>query len=128
MWPIDEWAEKHIAEAQQRGDFDALPGSGKPLCLDDDSHVPESLRAGYRLLKNAGCLPPELEQRREAVTLSNVLRSLSREHPDYIPLSKRLALLELRLLQAGMDTAFLREEYAEAFAARFVTDDKGAPQ
>lgn len=64
MWLLDQWAERHIIEAQRKGEFDNLPGRGEPLILDDDSHVPAELRAGYRLLKNAGCLPPELEQRR----------------------------------------------------------------
>lgn len=60
MWLLDQWAERHIIEAQRKGEFDNLPGRGEPLILDDDSHVPAELRAGYRLLKNAGCLPPEL--------------------------------------------------------------------
>ncbi len=53
MWLLDQWAERHIAEAQAKGEFDNLAGSGEPLILDDDSHVPPELRAGYRLLKNA---------------------------------------------------------------------------
>ena len=73
MWLLDQWAERHITEAQSKGEFDNLPGSGEPLILDDDSHVPPELRAGYRLLKNAGCLPPELEQRREAIQLLDCL-------------------------------------------------------
>ena len=56
MWLLDQWAERHILDAQTKGEFDNLPGSGEPLTLDDDSHVPAELRAGYRLLKNAGCL------------------------------------------------------------------------
>ena len=52
MWLLDQWAERHITEAQSKGEFDNLPGSGEPLILDDDSHVPPELRAGYRLLKN----------------------------------------------------------------------------
>lgn len=51
MWLLDQWAERHITEAQSKGEFDNLPGSGEPLILDDDSHVPPELRAGYRLLK-----------------------------------------------------------------------------
>lgn len=65
MWLLDQWAERHITDAQTKGEFDNLPGSGEPLALDDDSHVPPELRTGYRLLKNAGCLPPELEQRKK---------------------------------------------------------------
>ena len=40
MWLLDQWAERHIAEAQAKGEFDNLVGSGEPLILDDDSHVP----------------------------------------------------------------------------------------
>ena len=51
MWLLDQWAERHILDAQSKGEFDNLTGSGEPLALDDDSHVPPELRAGYRLLK-----------------------------------------------------------------------------
>lgn len=57
MWLLDQWAERHIIEAQRKGEFDNLPGRGEPLILDDDSHVPAELRAGYRLLKNAAVFP-----------------------------------------------------------------------
>ncbi|MEG1653778.1 MAG: DUF1992 domain-containing protein [Hafnia sp.] len=119
MFLVDEWAERHINAALKRGELNNLSGEGKPLVLDDDSHVPAELRAGYRLLKNAGCLPPEIEQRNEAATIASILRSLSREHPDYSELNKKLALLEFRLRQAGMSTDFLHAEYVEHFAQRF---------
>ena len=72
---LDALAERHIADAQARGDFDELPGSGAPLTLDDDALVPEELRAAYRLLKNAGCLPPELEANAEMRELERLLRN-----------------------------------------------------
>ncbi|WP_312997375.1 DUF1992 domain-containing protein [Leclercia sp.] len=118
MWLLDLWAERHILDAQRQGEFDNLPGSGQPLMLDDDSHVPAELRAGYRMLKNAGCLPPELEQRKEAVELAQLLDSVkqgSAEHTDY---SRRLALLELKLRQAGVNTDFLRGDYADRLASK----------
>jgi len=118
MWLLDQWAERHILDAQRQGEFDNLPGSGHPLMLDDDSHVPAELRAGYRMLKNAGCLPPELEQRKEAVELAQLLDSVrqgSAEHTDY---SRRLALLELKLRQAGVNTDFLRGDYADRLASK----------
>ncbi|NDJ56121.1 DUF1992 domain-containing protein [Enterobacteriaceae bacterium 4M9] len=113
MWIIDQWAERHIEDALRDGAFDNLPGCGEPLVLDDDSLIPVELRAGYRLLKNAGCLPPELETRKEALELQDLLRSVQEQHPDYQALSKRLALLELRLRQAGLSTNFLHGEYAD---------------
>ena len=113
MWLLDQWAERHILDAQRQGEFDDLPGSGQPLKLDDDSHVPPELRAAYRMLKNAGCLPPELEQRKEAIELSQLLSTVKEgtaAHADY---TRRLALLELKLCQAGASTEFLRGDYAE---------------
>ena len=113
MWLLDQWAERHITDAQRRGEFDNLPGQGEPLVLDDDSAVPEELRSGYRLLKNAGCLPPELEQRKEAIELADILKGIRREDVRYQELSRRLTLLELKLQQAGINTDFLRGDYAE---------------
>ncbi|MBX8462017.1 DUF1992 domain-containing protein [Enterobacter sp. RIT637] len=111
MWLLDQWVERHISDAQRKGEFDNLPGSGEPLVLDDDSHIAPELRAGYRLLKNAGCLPPELEQRREAVELRDLLKSVRKDDPRHSELSRRLTLIELKLRQAGMSTDFLHGEY-----------------
>lgn len=112
MWLLDQWAERHIIDAQRKGEFEDLRGAGQPLVLDDDSHVPVELRAGYRLLKNAGCLPPELEQRKEAIQLLDLLEGLRQDDPQYHEVRRHLLLLELKLRQAGLSTEFLRGEYA----------------
>ncbi len=122
MWLIDQWAERHIIEAQKKGDLDNLPGEGEPLVLDDDSFVPESLRAGYRLLKNAGCLPPELEQRREALELHELLQGIKETEAEYHEVSQRVALLELKLRQAGLSTDFLHGSYGMRVKERFSED------
>ena len=123
MWLFDEWVERHISDAQRKGEFDNLPGSGEPLVLEDDSHIAPELRAGYRLLKNAGCLPPELEQRREAVELVDLLKSVHNDDPRHIELSRRLTLIELKLRQAGMSTDFLRGEYCERLMQRIEEEE-----
>ncbi len=66
-------AEKRIEEALAQGAFDNLPGQGKPLHLEDMSHVPAELRMAYKILSNAGCLPPELEERKEIKRLADLL-------------------------------------------------------
>ncbi|PWC14815.1 hypothetical protein DDT52_20460 [Brenneria roseae subsp. roseae] len=119
MWLIDEMVERHIARALQEGAFDNLPGSGRPLALDDDSAVPPDLRVAYRLLKNAGCLPVELQERKEALELTDILRTICRESPDYQEASQRLRVLELSLRQKGMNTDFLHGEYASLLKKRF---------
>lgn len=111
MWLIDQWAERHILNAQRKGELSGLPGEGKPLTLDDDSDIPAELRAGYRLLKNAGCLPPELMERKEALELCDLLCTVSQSDPRHAVLQKKLTLLELKLRQAGVNTDFLHGDY-----------------
>ena len=66
-------AERKIREAMERGEFSGLPGAGKPLNLDDDSMVPGELRVAYRILRNAGLVPPELELRKEILSLRDLI-------------------------------------------------------
>ncbi|MEG2005120.1 MAG: DUF1992 domain-containing protein [Bilophila sp.] len=67
-------AEQRIREAQSQGTFDNLPGQGQPLQLEDDSQVPEDLRLAYKMLRNAGFAPPELEDRKEAQSIMEFLK------------------------------------------------------
>ena len=114
---IDQIAERHIAAAQRDGQFDQLAGAGAPLVLEDDSLVPEALRAGYRLLKNAGYIPPELEQRRELLQLCDLLGQCASDSPQQQALLRRLRQLELRLRIKGIDTAFI-QHYLQSLAGR----------
>ena len=77
MWLIDQLAEQHILQAMDRGEFDELPGTGRPLQFDEDPLIPEPLRAGYRLLKNAGYLPPELQTLREIRNVEALLARIA---------------------------------------------------
>jgi|SRR5208283_589730 len=73
---IAKIAEAKISEAMKRGEFDNLSGAGKPLCLEDETWVPEDLRAAHKVLKNAGCLPLELEIRKEIITLKDLIDTI----------------------------------------------------
>ncbi|WP_337012461.1 DUF1992 domain-containing protein [Pantoea sp. AS142] len=119
MWLVDELAEQHIQAAMAKGELSNLPGSGKPLQLDDDSHVPPELRAGYRILKNSGFLPPELELRREYLEINKLIHQIDPSEQRYQSYCHRLQLLELRLRQAGMSTNFLHGSYSNAIQHRF---------
>lgn len=76
---LDALAEQQIRDAQARGEFEDLPGSGAPLAFEDDALIPEELRAAYRLLKNAGYLPPELEYCRELRDIETLLQQAQSE-------------------------------------------------
>src|SRR4030042_5328585 len=96
MDPLVLIAEEKIREAMARGEFDNLPGAGKPLALEDDSMVPEDLRVSYKILKNAGCLPPELELRQEIVKLKDLVASMEDE-AEKLKQMRRLNFLMMKV-------------------------------
>jgi len=69
-------AERRIAEAMLNGEFDNLEGRGKPLVFEDETWIPEDLRMAYRFLKNAGCIPPELEARNEVINMCALINTI----------------------------------------------------
>lgn len=75
MDPLDKVAEQRILDAIAAGEFDALPGLGKPLELEDLSLLDPELRASYLLLRGANALPEELSLRKEMVTLGDLVRA-----------------------------------------------------
>jgi len=87
-------AERRILEAQQQGAFDDLPGKGKPLIFEDLTGVPEELRMGYKILKNAGFIPPELQLQQEIISLRELLERCSDEEERKL-LKKRLSEKQL---------------------------------
>ncbi len=65
---IKDWesgVEKTIREAIERGEFDHLPGKGKPLNLDENPYAPEDWRMAYKLLSDAGMAPEWVEQSKD---------------------------------------------------------------
>jgi hypothetical protein len=76
---FDDIIEKRIQESLAKGEFDSLPGRGKPLQLEDDSHIPEDLRLAYKVLKNANCLPPEVELRKDILQMKDMLDAIPDE-------------------------------------------------
>jgi hypothetical protein len=88
-------AENKIRAAMRAGAFDDLPGAGKPLPPDDAERVPEDLRVGYRVLKNAGVLPVEIELRKSILRLGDLLRACNDER-EAGKLRRELRAAELR--------------------------------
>jgi len=59
-----DYVEEQIQEAQARGEFDNLPGFGKPLDLDSNQFAGDKALA-YSMLKQNGFAPPEIELAKE---------------------------------------------------------------
>ncbi len=119
MWLIDRLAEEHIREAQARGEFNNLPGAGRPLVLDNHAAVPEELRAGYRLLRNSGYLAPEVLFYRE-ISRAEQLLALAREPDRRSDCLQRIASLvtSLNLARRGPENLQLQQVCFEKFRRR----------
>jgi hypothetical protein len=99
---LERLAEERIRDAIQRGEFDNLPGRGKPLNLEDDRHIPDDLRLAYKILKNADCLPPELELKKEISKAEELLSSMKDEGEKYRHLQKlNFLIMKLNEMRKG---------------------------
>ncbi|MEH7417891.1 DUF1992 domain-containing protein [Neobacillus drentensis] len=67
-------SEDRIKKAYQDGEFDALPGFGKPMQLEDLSAIPEELRMAYKIMKNAGYTEEEGRLRQEMMGIEELLK------------------------------------------------------
>ena len=76
---LDKIVEEAIKKAQKRGEFDNLPGKGKPIDLSEYFETPEEVRVAQSVLKNAGMTSPEVELLKEIARLREVLAATKDE-------------------------------------------------
>ena len=94
--------EKRIKKAREEGVFDDLPGQGEPLLIVDDSHIPEDLRLVHKILKNADCLPPELQLRKEIRQMEDMLENIPDEKEKYRQIKKiNYKIMQLNMMGKG---------------------------
>ena len=85
---FEKLVEERILAAQRNGEFEGLEGAGKPLEPEDMSRVPQELRIAYKILKNADCLPPEIELQKEIITTEKMLAGVEDEQERYKVMKK----------------------------------------
>jgi hypothetical protein len=90
--------EEKIREAQERGDFDDLPGRGKPLDHSQYFSAPEELRVAHHLLRNAGFVPEQVELLREIGELREQFRACN----DEIERNRLLREIERRRIKLDL--------------------------
>ena len=89
-------AERRIAQAIEDGTLRTDSWKNKPLPLDDDSFVPDDLKMAYKILKNSGYIPPEVETRKEIQKLEDLISQTEDEH-QRIRQMKKLNVLLMKL-------------------------------
>ena len=126
MFPgFDKIIEERIQRAQQKGEFKNLAGSGKPLVLEDDHHIAEELRLAYKILKNADCLPPEVELKKEIKRTEDLLSGMQDTAEKYRTLKKlNFLIMKLNTIRNGSIEFELPQQYSTRLVQRFETAKK----
>ena len=104
---FEKIVEERILKAQKKVDFENLIGSGKPLKLNENYYIPEELRLAYKILKNADCLPPEIELKKEIKQTEDLLAGMQETCEKYSIL-KKLNFLIMKL-NTMRDTSIMNE-------------------
>ena len=73
---FDRIVEAIIKDAMERGEFDNLPGKGKPIDLTEYFETPEDVRLAHSILKNAGMTSREVDLLKEIAELKQVHAAL----------------------------------------------------
>ncbi|WP_079911669.1 DnaJ family domain-containing protein [Paenibacillus sp. 32352] len=102
-------AEEKIQKAIRQGEFDRLPGDGKPLPPDELENVPEELRVGFKILKNAGLIPEEMLLRKEMVTLGDLIAACQ-DDTERERLQNELTVKKLRYQSLMSDRGWLASD------------------
>jgi hypothetical protein len=88
-------AERRISQAIQEGKLQNDAWRNRPLPREE-WQGPEDLRMAYKILKNAGYLPPEIETKKEIAQLEELLAATEDEHVRLKQL-KKLQFLTIKL-------------------------------
>ena len=89
MFPgFERIIEERIRKAQQKGEFENLQGTGKPLKFERDNQVDNELRLAYKILKNADCLPAEIHLKKEIKRTEDLLSGMENTAEKYRTIKK----------------------------------------
>ena len=117
--------EERIQKAQYKGAFKNLSGAGKPLNFVSDQHIPQDLRLAYKILKNADCLPPEIELKKQIQRTEELLTDMQDTRERYRTI-KKLNYLILKLNSTrNQDARFdMPQQYEAAITDRIGSHPK----
>ena len=111
--------EERIRKAQEKGEFDNLDGVGKPLDLEDDGHIAEDLRLAHKILKNADCLPPEIELKKEIENTEQLLAGMDDTADKYSAMKKlNFLIMKLNSLRKGAIEFDAPQQYSARLVER----------
>ena len=93
---LTQIAERRIAQAIEDGTLKTDGWKNRPLPLEDDSFVPDDLKMAYKILKNSGYLPPEIETRKEVQKLEDLIARTEDSH-QRLKQMRKLSVLMMKI-------------------------------
>lgn len=111
---FEKIVEEKIKKAQKEGVFDNLKGNGKPFVLEPPHPAPDDCRLAYKILKNAGFLPPEIELRKKITQAQLLLEATEATSAEHREITKKLnyLLTKLDFLRGGI-SPLITDTYQE---------------
>jgi hypothetical protein len=118
--------EERIKKAQKDGLFEDLTGFGRPLVFQDDRHIPEELRLAYKILRNADCLPPEIELQRDIRRTEDLMAQMPDTAAKYRLLRKlNFMIMKLNSIRQTSITLEEPQRYTQKLVERFSAGPAG---
>ena len=67
---MSDWGsyiDRQIRKAMEDGEFDNLPGEGKPLNIEEDENTPDAMRLAFKILKDNDLAPAWIMQGKDLI-------------------------------------------------------------
>ena len=121
---FEKIVEERIRRAQKKGEFDNLQHAGQPLAFEEDRHIPEELRLAHKILKNADCLPPEIEIKKEIQRTEDLLTHMADTTQRYRMLKKlNFLIMKLNTIRNSSAEFDVPQQYENKLADRIGSHD-----
>lgn len=119
-------ADRRISEAIANGQLDIESWRNRPLPKTNDSMIPGELRMAYKILKNAGYLPPEIETRKEIQQIEDLLTDCDDEQIKVKQIKKlNYLVLKLNTMKGGAASIEGQEDYYRRVVERISVKKTG---
>jgi hypothetical protein len=88
---VEDEIGRHLTEAAKNGELQSAKSYGKPLDFGDGyDETPQELRMGFKMLKDSGFVPPEVEMMRQIQIKREVLLATVANSPESAVLKKQI--------------------------------------
>ncbi len=128
MWSLmipgfDKIVEQRIETARRKGMFDNLPGAGKPIVFENDAHIAQELRMSYKILKNADCIPPEIELKKEILQTEELLADMEDTTEKYKLIKKlNFQIMKLNTIRNSSAKYEMPQKYLDIMLQRLESE------